>query len=348
MLMHLKPKSTAYLENVWAWVADHDLDKSDRPQIDIYVARGILIESSKAWLWGTSSEHCTFYQYQVSDATNIVMGMIQTESPYYQPVPKAPSPFTPGLFPNDPTFKDCKSTDARCHSSWALRVIDSQAVYVLGAGLYSWFRDYSQDCLKKNECQSRAVQIEESSDLWIYNLCTKAILEMVSPHTGVATLAKDNVNGFLSSILAWLEGSNTTSGQRTFHGFQVFSMDNLRNLVLPQTCKTALSATIACDPYVEKFQELAYRGSLGNATLTDSVCDEGCQASLQSWYDTVKTSCSGHNITDGLPQRFGGYMLAAIKETCLIESATGRYCNGKSHEKRAGLGLAKADDYAKG
>jgi hypothetical protein len=31
MLLHLKPESTAYLENVWAWVADHDLDKSDRP-----------------------------------------------------------------------------------------------------------------------------------------------------------------------------------------------------------------------------------------------------------------------------------------------------------------------------
>lgn len=63
MLLHLKPKSTAYLENVWAWVADHDLDKSDRPQIDVYVGRSMLIHSKKAWLRGTSSEHCALYQY---------------------------------------------------------------------------------------------------------------------------------------------------------------------------------------------------------------------------------------------------------------------------------------------
>jgi hypothetical protein len=33
------------MENVWVWVADHDLDKVTQDQIDIYVARGVLIES---------------------------------------------------------------------------------------------------------------------------------------------------------------------------------------------------------------------------------------------------------------------------------------------------------------
>jgi len=40
------------------------------------------------------------YQYQFSNASNIFMSMIQTESPYFQPKPLAPLPFTPGLFPN--------------------------------------------------------------------------------------------------------------------------------------------------------------------------------------------------------------------------------------------------------
>jgi hypothetical protein len=73
MLFHLKPQATAYLENVWILVADHNLDKSNRPQIDIYVGRGILVQGKKARLWGTSSEHCALYQYQLSDAANIVM-----------------------------------------------------------------------------------------------------------------------------------------------------------------------------------------------------------------------------------------------------------------------------------
>ena len=78
MLLHVTKTSSAYLENVWAWVADHDLDSGPaQTQIDIYVARGILIESTRAtWLYGTASEHCVFYQYQLSNAENVFMGMV--------------------------------------------------------------------------------------------------------------------------------------------------------------------------------------------------------------------------------------------------------------------------------
>lgn len=60
-------------------------------QIDIYAARGMLVESQgPTWLYGTSSEHNVLYQYQFYQAKDIVMGMIQTESPYYQADPPAP------------------------------------------------------------------------------------------------------------------------------------------------------------------------------------------------------------------------------------------------------------------
>jgi hypothetical protein len=126
------------MENVWVWVANHDLDKVTQDQIDIYVARGVLIESQgPTWLYGTASEHCVFFQYLLSGAQNIVLGMIQTESPYYQPVPKAPQPFTPGIFPKDPTFDNCPPDSSTCAVSWVVRIIDSNTVYLLGAGLYS-------------------------------------------------------------------------------------------------------------------------------------------------------------------------------------------------------------------
>lgn len=82
----------------------------------------------------------------------------------------------------------------------ALRNIHSSTVYVLGTGLYSWISDYSQDCVGTNNSQTRSVDVQPSFDLWIYNLCTKAIVEMISPHQGKATLVKERVNGFLSSI----------------------------------------------------------------------------------------------------------------------------------------------------
>lgn len=41
MLLHVTSGASGYFENMWAWVADHDLDSSlDQTQIDIYVARG--------------------------------------------------------------------------------------------------------------------------------------------------------------------------------------------------------------------------------------------------------------------------------------------------------------------
>lgn len=54
LALHLTSTSSAYLENVWVWAADHDLDDSNQGQIDVYSARGILIETpNPVWLIGT-------------------------------------------------------------------------------------------------------------------------------------------------------------------------------------------------------------------------------------------------------------------------------------------------------
>jgi glucan 1,3-beta-glucosidase len=63
MMMHLTNNSDGYFENVWAWVADHDIDDPTNKQVTVAVARGILIESSgPVWLYGTASEHAMMYQ----------------------------------------------------------------------------------------------------------------------------------------------------------------------------------------------------------------------------------------------------------------------------------------------
>jgi hypothetical protein len=39
-LLYLTPTSSAYLENVWGWVADHDIDSGkESAQINVYNAR---------------------------------------------------------------------------------------------------------------------------------------------------------------------------------------------------------------------------------------------------------------------------------------------------------------------
>ncbi|CAG8018440.1 unnamed protein product [Penicillium nalgiovense] len=328
LLLHLTSSSNAYLENIWVWVADHDMDVTTQDQIDVFAGRGILIESKLSWLYGTASEHCTLYQYQLSGASNILMGMIQTESPYYQPVPQAPSPFTPGSFPNDPLFKNCDSSSAACAFSWAVRIIDSTSIWALGSGLYSWYSDYSQKCLDTNDCQQRGFEIEQSHDIWIYNLCTRAIVEMVTPFQGVPTYAKDNVNGLLSSILVWIGGLDMTIGQRKFDGFSIYSSDSLEKIDLPDTCKTSLAADIKCETYLENMMSRKWHGSLNNDTLTDLVCDTSCGESLSEWFGAVQNNCGGYNISGSPPELYGGRIWAGYNETCSKDKATDKYCNG--------------------
>ncbi|OKP10023.1 hypothetical protein PENSUB_4576 [Penicillium subrubescens] len=303
LILRLTQSSSAYLENVWVWTADHDLDRTSQDQLDIYAARGILIESQgPTWLYGTSSEHHALYQYQFYNAKNVVMGMIQTESPYYQPVPRAPQPFKVRQFPADPDF-----------TNW----------------LYSWFSDYSQNCVDNDHCQDRAFEIEESYDVWIYNLVSKAIREMVSPRGEMPTYATDNKNGFLSSLLAWIRGPKEIIGSRDHAGFHVWDSDTDSEALagLPSACKTSLTQLVRCDIWASTFLGESYRGSLHNDTLTDSVCDESCGESLKSWFDSVATDCAGYNVSSSAPTKYGGQIWSGWNETCLKDPTTDKYCN---------------------
>ncbi|KAJ6785242.1 hypothetical protein PWT90_07209 [Aphanocladium album] len=118
-------------------------------QTSVYVARGLLIESvAPTWLYSTASEHAVFYQYNFHKAKKVFAGMTQTESPYYQPTPK-PAPFDAvvGVFLGDPSY-ECKKDDKfnGCDESWGVIIERSENIFVAGAGVYSWFSTYFQDC----------------------------------------------------------------------------------------------------------------------------------------------------------------------------------------------------------
>ena len=332
MLMHMTEKSSGYLENVWMWVADHDMEDADQIQINVYAARGILIESQgPTWLWGTAAEHAVLYQYQLSGAENVVMGLVQTEAPYFQPTPKAPAPFEKGLvFKDDPTFSECPASSPTCAMAWSLRMVDSANVYVITGGLYTWFQDYSQDCVNSgaNDCQLSTFYVEQSYDVWVYNLVTIGAIQMVSPLNGEPVLAVNNRNGYASSIVEWLGGANQTVGGRNLTGYTLYTSDDLASYDFSATCKTALTATLACADETMQWTSPGYHGSLGNATLQDQVCDVGCRTSLASWYQGVSTNCAGYTWSSGAPlEMAGGYIYYGYNESCLADSSTGRYCN---------------------
>lgn len=140
MALHLTSGSTAYLEGTWVWNADHDLDGSD--QLTIFSGRGILSESQgPVWFIGTASEHHTLYEYSLVNAKDHWMGLIQTETPYYQPSPAPPAPFSIDSTFSDPSFPSGQQ------AAWGLTVTSSSSIVVFGAGHYSFFQNYGQDCL---------------------------------------------------------------------------------------------------------------------------------------------------------------------------------------------------------
>ncbi|KAJ5385529.1 hypothetical protein N7517_003440 [Penicillium concentricum] len=199
MLLHITKKGSAYLENTWFWTADHELDLKDHNQINVYTGRGVLIESQNpVWLWGTSSEHHQLYNYQVSSAKNVFMGLIQTETPYYQSNPNSLTPFTPQKSWNDPDFSNC--TTNSCRKAWGLRVLGSEDVFVYGAGLYSFFENYAQSCLNSEDCQENMVEVD-CSDVKLYGLSTKAAVNMVTSSNGKALVpGKPNKSNYCSTI----------------------------------------------------------------------------------------------------------------------------------------------------
>ncbi|KAK3682422.1 pectate lyase superfamily protein-domain-containing protein [Podospora appendiculata] len=214
MAMHVtKGASGLYMENVWLWTADHDIDDAANTQITLYSGRGLFIESTAGtfWLYGTSSEHHALYQYQLAGTQNIFMGQIQTETPYYQPSPNALVPFSPVASLNDPDFgSSCAGVAGNCAAAWGLRVLNSKNVFVYGAGLYSFFSNYSTTCstfTAGQSCQSRIVSLEGSvSNVNIYNLNTIGAQSMLSRDGAQVAYYNDNVNVFPSCVAVYKSG----------------------------------------------------------------------------------------------------------------------------------------------
>lgn len=87
-------------------------------------------------------------------------------------------------------------------------ITGSTNVQILGAGLYNWFQEYAQPCVDTQDCQQRVVSIEHSGGVWIYNLYTIGMVEMVNYEDSTPIKATTNTNmnehPFTSVINAWL------------------------------------------------------------------------------------------------------------------------------------------------
>jgi hypothetical protein len=222
LMLHVTEHASAYMENLWLWVADHDIEDPKAKRLNIYVARGVLIESrGPSWIWGTSNEHSAFYQWELSGAKDIYLGHIQSETAYYQAgQSKATDLYVPGQtpgLPGDPKFNHCTEKTSNtavdtCNEGWALRIVKgSSRIYIYGAGFYSFFQDYSTNCTNGGPnvtCQDRIIDIDFSGPIYMFNIYSVGAKEIVSPQGRDlevhVTPRLNNLNGFSTATAAWV------------------------------------------------------------------------------------------------------------------------------------------------
>ncbi|KIM87551.1 glycoside hydrolase family 55 protein [Piloderma croceum F 1598] len=211
LALHLTKGSTGYFEGLWAWLADHDLDGDGTTQLSLFSGRGILSESQgPVWMIGTASEHHVMYQYSLVGAQDHYMGLIQTETPYYQPVPLPPSPFKSNSKYNDPTF------GSHVKAAWGLHVRKSSDITVFGAGLYDFFQNYNQTCLSTTSCQSQILDVDSESTIQIYSLSTVGTTYQLSVNGKGIIKQSDNADGYQETATVWTPASSSHQHPKRF------------------------------------------------------------------------------------------------------------------------------------
>jgi glucan 1,3-beta-glucosidase len=209
MHLHIAPSAQVYIENMWGWTADHNLDAG--PSEYVSTGRGLLVEATRGtWLVGTAFEHNTLYQYNFAGAENVFVGMQQCETPYWQGIGTAymaPEPWTVNYTIYDPDFANCAAGDANCRMAWFALVQGGSNLYFYGSGFWTFFNNYGNCQGPSGSCQSNAIGVTNDplpTSMYWYNLNTKSIINViVEMGTPTATQA-DNPGSWGAVIGAYL------------------------------------------------------------------------------------------------------------------------------------------------
>ena len=156
--MHFAPTSSAYVENVWNWVADH-ITEGFSGGSNIAAKGGALVESTKAtWIHGLGSEHWWLYQLNLRNANNVLISMLQSETNYDQgdhTQQIAPAPWVADVTNwGDPDFSWCGGGDTRCRMGFANYINGGSNIYTYASASWAFFSGPGyQACAGTYECQ---------------------------------------------------------------------------------------------------------------------------------------------------------------------------------------------------
>ncbi|KAL4897565.1 pectate lyase superfamily protein-domain-containing protein [Aspergillus ambiguus] len=204
-LLHLGSTSSAYIENMWGWTADHDLDGQNDQVIS--TGRGLLVEATAAtWLVGTGFEHHTLYQYNFHTARNVFSALQQSETPYWQGPGNvlAPAPWENSVAVSDPDFSKCAADDAICRMALFEQIVQSSDLFLYGGCNWAFFNN-NGGC--NGACQENAIKVLNSTALYLYGTNTKSITNMILEGNSVIATEAENSGGWGGVIAGFLYDS---------------------------------------------------------------------------------------------------------------------------------------------
>ncbi|OTA96680.1 glycoside hydrolase family 55 protein [Hypoxylon sp. CO27-5] len=205
MHAHFTSSSSAYVDNMWAWTADHDLDGGNSQYIS--VGRGVLIESTKpSWFIGFASEHNTLYEVNINKAENLFIGFQQSETPYWQggnSTPSAPNPWEPVVLDSDPDFSWCSTDEIQCRMSIYQRVSGSKDLSLYAAGFWTFFNG-NEACAAGKVCQEDAIRIENSTGVSYFGIGVNHVGNLVVKDGEPVVKSAENRGGWYANAAAYL------------------------------------------------------------------------------------------------------------------------------------------------
>lgn len=158
--MHFAPTSSAYVENVWNWVADHITEDFDGGS-SIAAKGGALVEATKGtWLHALGSEHWWLYQLNFHKASNVLVSLLQSETNYDQGDHVQQTPPAPWVADvtnwGDPDFSWCGGGNTRCRMGFANYIQGGSNIYTYASASWAFFSGPGyQACAGAFECQGR-------------------------------------------------------------------------------------------------------------------------------------------------------------------------------------------------
>ncbi|KAF2671194.1 glycoside hydrolase family 55 protein [Microthyrium microscopicum] len=199
--VHMTPTSSVYWENTWVSDAGGSQSKTAN-------GGGFLVESQGGtWINGLGSEHSAMYQIAIHKAKGVYLGVMQSESAYWQVQTKA-AVFNPGswasaLLPGEPNFSWCATGDGSCRVGLYQYVTDSTDVHLYSGGFWNF------PCASPT-CQTHATVYANNTKLFVWGQGVINSVNMIAEQRGGAVTAAvprtanvgSNFNGLTPSVLA--------------------------------------------------------------------------------------------------------------------------------------------------